>query len=94
MVRMPASLHAELARVAEREGVSLNSLVTGALAGAVGWRDSASPDETPWRDTEEAEEQGGRPTWLRTALIANLVVVALAAIAAIALLIAAWTSGW
>ena len=94
MVRMPASLHAELARVAEREGVSLNSLVTGALAGAVGWRDPSSPGETLWRESEDAAEQGRRPTWLRTALIANLVVVALVAIAAIALLIAAWTSGW
>jgi RNA polymerase sigma-B factor len=94
MVRMPASLHAELARVAEREGVSLNGLVTGALAGAVRWRDPRNPGDTPWAESEEADGEGRRPTWLRTALIANLVVVALAAIAAIALLIAAWTSGW
>jgi antitoxin HicB len=38
LVRLPASLHAELARQAEREGVSLNQLVATALAGAVGWR--------------------------------------------------------
>src|SRR5262245_28548001 len=37
-VRVPASLHADLARSAGREGVSLNSFVTSALAGAVGWR--------------------------------------------------------
>jgi RNA polymerase sigma-B factor len=96
MVRMPASLHAELARVAEREGVSLNSLVTGALAGAVGWRDPRHPDDgTGWPDELGSGQDGRRgPGWLRTALIANLVVVALAAIAAIALLIAAWASGW
>lgn len=41
LVRMPTTLHAELAAVARREGVSLNALVIGALSGAVGWR---SPD--------------------------------------------------
>ena len=38
---MPQSLHAELARVAEQEGVSLNTLITGALASSVAWRDGA-----------------------------------------------------
>ncbi|RDJ93452.1 toxin-antitoxin system HicB family antitoxin [Lacticaseibacillus rhamnosus] len=38
LIRVPASLHADLARSAGREGVSLNSFVPGALAGAVGWR--------------------------------------------------------
>lgn len=37
VVRVPASLHADLVRTADREGVSLNQFVTGALAGAVGW---------------------------------------------------------
>ncbi len=37
VVRVPASLHADLVRNADREGVSLNQFVTGALAGAVGW---------------------------------------------------------
>jgi antitoxin HicB len=38
LLRIPSSLHAELARQAEREGVSLNQFVGTALAGAVGWR--------------------------------------------------------
>jgi antitoxin HicB len=38
IVRLPQSLHAELVRAAEREGVSLNQFVTNVLAGAVGWR--------------------------------------------------------
>jgi predicted RNase H-like HicB family nuclease len=38
LVRVPASPHADLARRASHEGVSLNQFVTGALAGAVGWR--------------------------------------------------------
>ena len=37
LLRMPAALHAELARTAEREGVSLNQFITGALAGRIGW---------------------------------------------------------
>jgi antitoxin HicB len=38
LLRLPVSLHAELARTAEVEGTSLNQLMVGALAGAVGWR--------------------------------------------------------
>lgn len=38
LVRMPRSLHAELSREAEREGVSLNQFVTATLAAAVRWR--------------------------------------------------------
>ena len=36
-VRLPAGLHATLAREAARQGVSLNAFVSAALAGAVGW---------------------------------------------------------
>ena len=38
MLRLPRSLHAELARRAKVEGVSLNQFTVAALAGAVGWR--------------------------------------------------------
>jgi antitoxin HicB len=37
LVRVPASLHADLVHSADREGVSLNQFVTSALAGAIGW---------------------------------------------------------
>jgi predicted RNase H-like HicB family nuclease len=37
LLRIPTSLHAELARRAEREGVSLNQYVSTTLAGAVGF---------------------------------------------------------
>jgi hypothetical protein len=95
LVRMPQSLHAELARVAEREGVSLNTLITGALASAVSWRegtvegldvvDAEAPAEAP---------PSSRPRWTSIALAANLVVVVLAAIVAIVLLIVALGHGW
>lgn len=38
VVRLPQSLHAELARHAAREGASLNQFVTSSLAAAVRWR--------------------------------------------------------
>jgi antitoxin HicB len=38
LLRLPRGLHAELARQAEIEGVSLNQFVTTMLAGATGWR--------------------------------------------------------
>ena len=83
LVRMPASLHDELARAAEREGVSLNTLVTGALAGAVGWRDGSGTESLLRHEPAAA----ARPAWLRWALLANVVVVAIAALVAIALLV-------
>jgi RNA polymerase sigma-B factor len=90
LVRMPQSLHAELARVAEREGVSLNALITGALASAIGWRDGAVDGlETNGETTHHRS-----PQWTTIALAANLVVVVLAAIVAIVLLVIAVTHGW
>jgi predicted RNase H-like HicB family nuclease len=38
LLRLPRGLHAELARQAEREGVSLNQYIATMLAGAAGWR--------------------------------------------------------
>lgn len=38
LLRVPRGLHAELARQAEREGVSLNQYVATTLAAASGWR--------------------------------------------------------
>jgi antitoxin HicB len=50
LLRMPRTLHAELTRVAEREGVSLNQFITDALASAVAWRggkDNRQGTESP-----------------------------------------------
>jgi hypothetical protein len=87
LVRMPATLHDELARAAESEGVSLNQLITGVLASAVDWR-SADRDRA---DPEPGTWLGGRAAAL---LLANVVIVAVAAIVAIAVLVAAWRSGF
>jgi antitoxin HicB len=45
LLRMPRTLHGELTRVAEREGVSLNQFITDVLAAAVGWRQELAPSE-------------------------------------------------
>lgn len=93
LVRMPATLHDELARAAEAEGVSLNQLITGVLAGAVEWR---SGEERARRASATGpvapETLSARLT--RAALAANLAVVLVAAIIAVALLVVAWRAGF
>jgi antitoxin HicB len=99
LVRMPKTLHGRLTRAAEREGVSLNQFINGALASAVGWRDlepaarNSRPQDRPG-DAPAARPEGFRP-WLRenllaVALVANFVVVAVAGVIAIVLFVAAW----
>jgi hypothetical protein len=76
LLRMPPELHGELAERAERDGVSLNQLLTRLLAEGVG----AAPREAP---------RQGAPRSLRTALIVNLVLVGILAVAAIVLVVVA-----
>lgn len=38
LLRMPRTLHADLTRASEREGVSLNQFITDVLASAIAWR--------------------------------------------------------
>ena len=75
LLRMPPELHSELAQAAERDGSSLNAYITRVLGNSVG---GAAP----------RRPSGGR--LLRYAVIADLVLVAIAALVAVALLIAAW----
>ena len=91
LVRMPQALHAELARAAEREAVSLNALITRTLAGAVGWQDAEEGDRPP----APAREPSGRGrSWTTIALAANLVAVVVAALVAIVLLVVAFKHGF
>jgi predicted HicB family RNase H-like nuclease len=94
LVRMPATLHDELAQAAEREGVSLNQLITGVLASAVAWRsdDERGPGARPI--VAPAGDEAGSRRLTRVALAANLAVVSIAAAVAIALLIVAWRAGF
>jgi hypothetical protein len=78
---MPAGLHEDLARASDRNGVSLNQFITSVLAGAVGWgRD----------DVATAGATKARSRWPAVLLVANLLLVAAAAVSAIAFLVAAW----
>ena len=77
---MPKTLHAELAARSDAEGVSLNQFIVSALARAI----SGEAPETIPGPTAQRERS------LRIALIANAVVVAIAAATAIALLIYAF----
>jgi antitoxin HicB len=104
LLRMPRTLHADLTRASEREGVSLNQFITDVLAAAVVWRagHQVSPpgattpiNQAPGADGLTAEPGARRrakrnPTPLTTAaLAANFVIVGIAGIVAIIVLIAA-----
>jgi RNA polymerase sigma factor (sigma-70 family) len=76
LVRMPQSLHADLARAAELEEVSLNQFITSSLASVIGWRQTGRR-----RDPEDGS--GGAP-W--TALRTNLIVLSVIGVIALVLL--------
>src|SRR5829696_6738289 len=58
LLRMPRTLHAELTRVADREGVSLNQFITDALASAVGWRGAGESKAVPGATSPVSQEPG------------------------------------
>jgi RNA polymerase sigma-B factor len=86
MLRMPQSLHAELAEAAEREEVSLNQFITNTLAAAMGWH-------TEGGEVPSASQPAAPPRWLPAALVTNIVVVVIAGLVAVALLVIALTQG-
>jgi predicted HicB family RNase H-like nuclease len=96
LLRIPQDLHAELSQKADREEVSLNGLITGMLAGAVGWQREGVTEEGASGSLPEASANhaAARSRFLPAAIIANIVVVVLAALAAIVLLIVALQNGW
>src|SRR5829696_741856 len=95
LLRIPQTLHAELAHKAESEETSLNGFITSVLAGAVGWQQNGDLHEGGSMTSGSADQPGSqRSRLLSVAIIANIVVVAIAAIAAIVLLIVASQQGW
>jgi hypothetical protein len=81
---MPRTLHEQLAKSSERDGVSLNQFIIGVLASAVDWRNEEAGPGSP--------RGRRRPRGMAILLAANLLLVGLAAAAAIGFLIAAWLS--
>jgi RNA polymerase sigma-B factor len=84
MLRMPQSLHADLAEAADREDVSLNQFITNALSAAVGWHTEGG--ESPGANAPPAA-----PSWLPAALVTNIVVILIAGVIALVLLVIALT---
>jgi hypothetical protein len=80
---MAPELHAELAGAAERAGTSLNQFINDVLASAVGTGDRGAEDG-------QGERRVSRS--VAFALVANVVVVGVAAAAAIVLIVLALTS--
>jgi RNA polymerase sigma-B factor len=76
LVRMPQSLHADLARAAELEEVSLNQFITSSLASVIGWRQAGG--------RPSPEDGSGSAAW--TALRTNLIVLSVVGVIALVLL--------
>jgi antitoxin HicB len=87
LLRMPRTLHADLTRASEREGVSLNQFITDVLAGTIVWRGrpddvhprpsvATSPLQSPGADGLTTEHGAARRERVRRA---NVVTAALAA---------------
>ena len=77
LLRLPPTLHGELAQAAEREGKSLNAYITQALSQSLS-------------DDEPARAPAGPNQFMRIAVIVDLVMVAIATVTVIALLVVAW----
>ena len=97
LLRIPQDLHSEMARRAESEDVSLNGYITSLLAGTVGWPQHADPGRASSDGSALGPRRGPptpRPRFLSVAILANIVVVLVVAIAAVVLLIGALQNGW
>jgi predicted HicB family RNase H-like nuclease len=91
LLRMPQSLHRELAQAAERDNVSLNAYINGLLAAAVRWHQAGIEEPSlagGGVDRELAESAVRRQRLISMALVVNLALVAVAAVVALGLLIA------
>jgi RNA polymerase sigma-B factor len=96
LVRMPPPVHHDLAAAAEREGVSLNRFITDTLSEAIGRQDGVedAPRSTSTADAGTGLRAREVPRWLPAAIVANIVVVVVAALVALVLLAMAWQNGW
>jgi RNA polymerase sigma-B factor len=86
LLRMPESLHAELAKASQSEGVSLNAFITEVLASAIGWEGSGLRKRGNPRPPAEAAAAAPKRRLLPSLLVANLLVVGAVGIVALVLL--------
>ena len=89
LLRMPRTLHAELAGLAEKRGISLNQLIVGLLSSSLsdGGKPAAGGKAAATSDSETQRRLG-------IALTVNLVVLVVVGVVAIALLIVALTGAF
>jgi RNA polymerase sigma-B factor len=96
LLRMPPPVHDDLAAAAEREGVSLNRFITDKLTEAIDDPHDVQSDRSA--RAAAGETSGLRasevPRWLPGAIVANIIVVVVAALVALVLLVIAWQNGW
>ena len=101
LVRMPSTLHEQLAQAAEREQVSLNRFVTDALATTVTPEPASDPESEPVPEPAarpEPADDDVDPTppsarTIRMVLAANLAIVVLSVAVAVVLLVRALQRG-
>jgi antitoxin HicB len=86
LVRMPQSLHRELARAAERDQVSLNAYINGLLAAAMDWRQARPVELDSDVDVGMDRDTARRQRLIMIAVSVNLL---LAAVVAVTLLLSA-----
>ena len=94
LLRMPSELHADLAKAAERDGVSLNQLIVGLLSRSLvsgSHDDGAAPESSGAAEPAPVAPRESR--MLRYAIAANLVVLVVAGAIAVGLLIVALRDG-
>lgn len=94
---IPKSLHETIAHAAVREGLTVDQLVTVALAAVLQWRPRGEEPNGRWIQARAAGlAQGDNRTRqdLHRALTVNMVLLALVAVAAVVALIAAVAHGF
>jgi antitoxin HicB len=84
LVRMPQSLHSELAHAAELEHVSLNAYINGVLAAASNWRQTPPDTVEPPVDVSADRADERRQRLIVIAVTVNLVLVTILTLALLA----------
>jgi predicted RNase H-like HicB family nuclease len=95
-IAIPQSLHEALSHAAVREGLTVEELVTVALAGLVRWQPGANEPNGRWIQSRAngLMRRDGQRLGLRRAIMANLVLLVLVVLAAVAVLVVALAHGF
>ncbi len=94
-LRIPQSLHEALAHAAVREGLSLDQFVTIALAGVIRWRPGENEPSGRWIQSRAEDIVGDDEPrhGVRRAIMLNVWLLVLVAVAAVGVLVAAVVHG-